>query len=113
MANNSMYKGATPTLTFTFPDIVDLTLAYKLWLTFTDTSEEANILFERTLQDNEVEVTENTVTTTLTQEDTLSCPKEVFVQCNYLFTDGTLVRRVPSRIVGLRFERNLKPVVLE
>ena len=113
MADDYMYKGATPTLTFTFPDTVDVTLAYKLWLTFADTSKEANILFDRTLQDNEVEVSGNTVTTTLTQQDTLSCPSEVLVQCNFLFTDGTLIRRVPSDVVGLRFKRNLKPVVLE
>lgn len=113
MANEPMRKGSTPTLTFTFPDVIDLTLAYKIWLTFTDNTKEANILFERTLQDNEIEVTATTLTTTLTQQDTLSCPKEVCVMANSLFRDGDTIRRVPSEEVALRFTRNLKPEVLE
>ena len=104
-----VYKGATPTLSFTFPETIDLTLATDAVFTCTDGYK--NIRLEKTGED--LVITPHQVDIRFTQEETLSMPKAAQVQANFLFADGSRVDRVPSKIVNLEFETNLKPEVME
>jgi len=104
-----VYKGATPTLSFTFPETIDLTLATDAVFTFTDGYK--NIRLEKTGED--LVITPHQVDIRFTQEETLAMPKAAQVQANFLFAAGGRVDRVPSKIVNLEFETNLKPEVME
>ena len=44
-----MYKGTTPTLSLTFPDTIDLTLATQIAVTFSDYSNK--VLLEKSAAD--------------------------------------------------------------
>ena len=104
-----MYRGITPTFTFTLPETVDLTDATNVYVTFADrngrtvarkTGEELNI------DDNVVEVY-------LSQEETLAFPSMVYIQINWTYSEGNKVKRACTEIVSTPFTANLEPRVLE
>ncbi len=64
-----MRRGTTPTLTFTTPYEASLWVLERSWITF---EQRGMILFSIRLDDESVNVTDNAVTVTLTQEQTLS-----------------------------------------
>lgn len=103
-----MYKGTTPTLSLTFPDTIDLTLATQIAVTFSDYNN--NVLLEKS--DAELTVTAQQIDLELSQEETLAMPKDVLIQVNFLYMDGTVSRRCASTIQGLRFKKNLKAEVM-
>lgn len=103
-----MYKGTTPTLSLTFSEDIDFTQATSIVVTFSDSRQ--NKLMEKT--DADLDVSAHQIDITLTQEETLSMPKEVLIQVNFLYVDGTTIRRAASTIAGLRFNNNLKAEVM-
>lgn len=64
-----MRRGTTPTLTFTTPYNADLWNLQRSWLTF---EQRGQNLFSVCFDDESVEVTDNAVSITLTQEQTLT-----------------------------------------
>lgn len=64
-----MRRGTTPTLTFTTPYEASIWVLERSWITF---EQRGMILFSIRLDDESVNVTDNAVTVTLTQEQTLS-----------------------------------------
>lgn len=103
-----MFKGTTPTISLTFPDTVDLTLATQIAVTFSD--YKGNRVMEKV--GSELTVSAQQIDIDLSQEETLAMPKDVLIQVNFLYMDGTISRRCASTIQGLRFEKNLKAEVM-
>lgn len=103
-----MFKGTTPTLSLTFSNDVDLTEATQIAVTFSDSRQ--NKIMEKA--DADLEVSAHQIDITLTQEETLAFPKDVLIQVNFLYVDGTIIRRAASTIAGLRFNNNLKAEVM-
>lgn len=105
----SLYTYTTPTLTLTFPNEVDLTEGTEHVLTIAYPSNEAVILEKTDLQ-----ITQHTVDVFLTQEETSLMPKgNVVIQLNWLFDDGTKIRRVSSNKKNVTFDSNLHKEVME
>lgn len=99
-----MFKGTTPTYTFTLPEDIDLSSAESVYVTFSKTNYE-NIL---TKQDDELEINGNIVSVYLTQDETLEFPKgDILIQLNWLYADGNETKRACSEIVTDRVKRNL------
>lgn len=103
-----MYKGTTPTISLEFPETVDMTEATSIAVTFSDNN--GNKVIE--LKDADLTVSAHQIDIDLTQEQTLAMPKDVLIQVNFLYVDGTDIRRCASTIQGLRFEKNLKAEVM-
>ena len=103
-----MYKGTTPTLSLEFPETVDLTEATSIAVTFSD--GRGNKLME--LTDSDIDVSAHQIDIDLSQEQTLAMPKDVLLQVNFLYVDGSTNRRCASEIAGLRFLNNLKNEVM-
>lgn len=104
-----MYRGTTPTYTFTLPETVDLTLASDVYVTFSKNNDQE--IFTKTGSD--IEVTEHTVEVYLTQEETLSFPDgNIQVQLNWIYTEGTKRKRACSEKVSIKANRNLINEVL-
>lgn len=103
-----MFKGTTPTISLTFPDTVDLTLATQIAVTFSDYRN--NTILEKV--GSELTISAQQIDIDLSQEETLAMPKDVLIQVNFLYMDGTVSRRCASTIQGLRFEKNLKAEVM-
>lgn len=107
---SSIYTGTTPTLTFLFHD-VDFSQAYSFTLTFSYPVSRQKIL-EKSGDDIVIDGT--TVGVFLTQEETLAFPEgEVLVMLNWLYPDGTKVRRACSKEKKLVWKQNLKREVME
>lgn len=103
-----MYKGTTPTYTFTTTE-VDLTIARKVLVTFS-TMDEKEIF---TKQGDDLVVTENSIEVYLTQEDTLSLPTgSVKAQINWLYVQGGVTKRACSNKMVILTKKNLKDEVL-
>ena len=103
-----MFKGTTPTISLTFPDTIDLTLATQIAVTFSD--YKGNKVMEKV--GSELTVSAQQIDIDLSQEETLAMPKDVLIQVNFLYMDGATQRRCASTIQGLRFEKNLKAEVM-
>lgn len=103
-----MYKGTTPTLSLTFSEDIDLTQATQVVVTFSDSRQ--NVLMEKANTD--LEVSAHQIDITLSQEETLAMPRDVLIQVNFLYVDGTTLRRAASTIAGLRFTNNLHAEVM-
>ena len=85
-----MYRLTTPTISFTFPQEVDMTLADEVYVTFTDTKN--NILLEK--KGSDLDVTATSVSLFLSQEDTIDFPtKGVRVQINWTYTDEGVLKK--------------------
>ena len=104
-----MYRGTTPTYTFTLPDEVDLTLAADVYVTFAKYNRET--LFTKTGSD--LSITAHSASVYLTQEETLSLPGEVLIQLNWTYAEGTKMKRACSDILTIRTKRNLINEVIE
>lgn len=99
-----MFKGTTPTYTFTLPDTVDLSQAQKVYVTFSDRNETE--VMTKTGED--IVVNANTVAVYLSQRDTLSLPDgQVVVQLNWLYQDGSRLKRACSEKKVITTEKNL------
>ena len=103
-----MFKGTTPTFSLVFSEQIDLTEATQIAVTFSD--YRRNKIMEKTNAD--LEVSAHQIDITLTQEETLAMPREVLIQVNFLYVDGTTVRRTASEIADVRFNNNLKNEVM-
>ena len=108
---SNIYKGVTPTLTFTFPNEVDLTEAESVWFTMTD--DKGKLLFDKDQNSQGITVTSHAVEVYLTQNETLSMPPVVVMQVNWTYMQGGVLKRACSDKVRERFENNLKNEVIE
>lgn len=99
-----MYKGTTPTLTFTFTDC-DPTLAESIIVTIA--KQGVTVLEKAT---SALTITETSVSFKLSQEETLAFPTgEVQCQINLLYSDGS---RVATNIVKVDWSKNLHGEVM-
>lgn len=99
-----MYKGTTPTYIFTLPEDIDLSSAESVYVTFAKSNYEVIL----TKQDDELEVSANTVSVYLTQEETLDFPRsEILIQINWTFEEDGETKRACSEIVRDQTHRNL------
>ena len=79
-------RGTTPTITFTLDDDdLDLTLAKNVYVTF----KYGNKTVTKSTVKNELEISANTITVTLTQQETLDFGEsKVEVQVNWTYNNG-------------------------
>lgn len=103
-----MYKGTTPTFTFTLPDTVDLDLTTNVYVTFANT--DGDDFLRKTGQD--LTIQDNTVKVYLTQEETLAFPDNALVQLNWTYQEGGKTKRACSQIKRLKMQDNLEQEVL-
>ena len=102
-----MYRGTTPTFTFTLPAGVDLDQADNVFVTFCKT--DGQLIIEKTGAD--LEISENVVNVFLTQTETLSFPVgRVQVQLNWTYNSGE--ERACSDILSINAKKNLIDRVL-
>lgn len=101
----TLYTGTTPTFTLTFTDI-DLTIADDILVTISDALK--NVIVE--IGGDDLVVTPTTIEFTLTQEQTLSLPKTVLLQANWIYDDGG--QRSCSNTVQIIFADNLHQEVM-
>lgn len=104
-----MYRLTTPTITFTLPETVDLTLASNVYITFATRQQKK--LFEKT--ESDLVITAHTVGVFLTQEDTQELTGDsVKVQLNWTYMDGGIKKRACSNIVDISVRDNLKKEII-
>ena len=103
-----MIQGTTPTLQFRLPIDTSTIKAAEVMVRYVDNNKEVTI--EKTLP--ECEVTANTITATLTQEETLQlpAPSNVEVQLRVLTVDDVALASV---IFTTTVKRLLKDGVIE
>ena len=103
-----MIKGTTPTLQFNLPIDTATLKAAEVMVQYVDSNKEVTIV--KTL--DECEVTANTITTQLTQEETLQLPAPSFVsiQLRVLTIDDVALS---SDIFTTTVKRLLKEGVIE
>lgn len=99
-----MYKGTTPTYTFTFDDF-DPTTVEEVILTIA--KQNGTVLLEKTSED--LEITSDSISVYLSQEETLYFPGVIQMQINFLFSDDT---RCATDIVTKTWEKNLHDEVM-
>lgn len=101
-----MFRGTTPTLTFSLP--FETSLLANLYITFTDKSNET--LLEKDLSN--CVLNDKSVSITLTQEETLSFTgrQKTRLQLRAITTDGTALA---SRIYTVYVDEILKEGVIE
>lgn len=94
-----MFRGTTPTLTFTLPfSVVNIDNAY---VTF---AQSGAVVIDKPLED--LQLDGNTITVTLTQEETLSLRENTSVEMQVSIRDGEKVMR--SQILTTTVKRILK-----
>lgn len=99
-----MFRGTTPTYTFTLHDTVDLSEATNVYVTFSD-MKDAEIL---TKEGSALTVGTNIVSVFLTQAETLAFPNgRVQVQLNWTYEEGGRVKRACSNKKSITAKRNL------
>ena len=99
-----MFRGTTPTYTFTLKDTVDLTGATNVYVTFSDSNENEILTKERSA----LTVGTNTVSVFLTQAETLAFPNgRVLVQLNWTYEQGGLTKRACTNKKTITANRNL------
>ena len=104
-----MHILTTPTVTFKFPPGVNMSAANRVYVTFTDTKN--NILVNKT--GNDVRTTTDTVSVTLTQQETSNLPRKgVKVQVNWTYTDGGALKRACTDSMVIGIGENLYPQVI-
>ena len=101
-----MYKGSTPTFTFTFDEDFDPSSATSVILTFS--ANGINAILEKTK--SELTIDSHSVTIKLTQAETLLFPAgRLYCQLNFVMSDGT---RLPTDIAIVMFDNNLHDEVI-
>lgn len=104
-----MYRGTTPTYTFTMPEGVDISLATGIYVTFC--KMDGSLIMTKT--DDDLNVVDNAVEVYLTQEETLSFPNsQIKVQLNWLYSEGDKDKRACSEIMTISVKKNLIDEVL-
>ena len=105
-----MYKGTTPTYTFTTPEGLDLSQMEKVYVTFS--RQDGTEIMTKTGDD--LIFKENSVTVRLTQEESLNMPSgTIKIQLNWLFyNDEHVLDRACSNILNVNAYRNLKNEIL-
>lgn len=103
-----MYKGTTPTFTFTLPETVDLEQATNVYVTFA--RGDGTDFLRKTGQDLAIEA--NTVSVYLSQQETLAFPKTARIQINWTYAEGGLTKRACSEIKTIQLKDNLEREVL-
>lgn len=104
-----LYRGTTPTYIFSPKDEnLDMTQAIKVCVTFSNLNGQE--IFTKTGTD--LSVSAHSVSVYLTQEETLSLPKRVCAQLNWLYEEGSLTKRACSQVLGINTEKNLIDEVL-
>ena len=103
-----MYKGTTPTFTFTLPETVDLGDATNVYVTFA--KGDGTDFLRKTGQD--LTIDENTVSVYLTQQETLAFPRTAMIQINWTYVEGTLTKRACSEVKKIQLKDNLEREVL-
>lgn len=99
-----MVRGTTPTYIFTFPNDIDLGIAETVWVTFAN--KQYQILL--TKRDDDLDISANTVSVFLTQEETLAMQRsEIYIQINWTYDDGGVIKRACSEIITDGVGRNL------
>ena len=103
-----MIQGTTPALQFKLPIETSMLKSAEVMVQYVDNHKEVTIV--RTL--DECEVTENTITARLTQEETLQlpAPANVFIQLRVLTNDDTALA---STIFTTTVKRLLKEGAIE
>lgn len=101
-----MYKGVTPTFTFTFPEGFHPADATKIIVTFSNNRQKILELTE-----SDIDIVDDTIEVTLTQNQTLSFPDgPVRVQINFAYSDDS---RVATQISTINWDRNLHSEVID
>lgn len=101
-----MYRGVTPTFTFTFPTGFHPSDASKIIVTF---SNQRQSLLE--LDENDISIVDDTIEVSLTQGQTLAFPDgPVRVQINFVYSDDS---RVATQISVINWDRNLHCEVID
>ena len=106
-----MYQSTTPTITFTFPDGIDMTQANKIFVTFADNQD--NVIINKT--GNDLTVTANTVKVTLAQEETTEIPmRGLQAQINWTYADEGITKRACTNIITFdNVSKNLYPEIID
>lgn len=105
-----MYRATTPTITFRFPETIDMTQTSDVKVTF-KSNRHGYIL---TKEDSDLIVDEHSVSVFLTQEETLRFGLgNSEAQINWLYNEGSTVKRACSNIVALTIRENLLNEVWE
>lgn len=105
----SLYRGTTPTYTITFPNDINMEIASNIVVSLANPSKVT--LYEKKGDDLTVEG--NKVSFLLTQEESLGFPLGYFLlQVNWLYVDGSIVRRACSKMVTVQIADNLKDEVM-
>ena len=103
-----MVRGTTPTFIFNTP--VDLTEATSVYVTFSEMDDD--VILTKTSTD--LDITSESVSVFLTQEETLSFPNgKVKVQLNWIYTEGARVKRACSNQKTIIASDNLIDEVIE
>lgn len=103
----TMHKGITPTITLTLPEDINLEYASNVYVTFADAAGKM------TKTGDELVISANTITVTLSQEETLSFkPGAVQIQVNWTYQDGGETKRAASDVASIIFKANLEGGVL-
>lgn len=105
-----IYKGTTPTYTLTFEDeTLDFAQATDIIVTISTKTE--SILLELTGDD--LEISNNTISFSLTQAQTLSMPRgNLLLQVNWTYTADGDTKRACSNITTVSFRENLHDEVM-
>ena len=99
-----MYRATTPTITFKFPNNIDMTQASDVKVTFRSSRSG----YELTKESDDLVITEHSVSVLLSQEETLEfAGRSTEAQINWLYNEGTVVKRACSNIVALTINENL------
>lgn len=105
-----MYKATTPTITFNFPDSVDMTQAQNVYVTFSTKGGKTLV----TKEGSALQIEAQTVAVTFTQAETLDLPAgTICAQINWLYTEESQVKRACSAIVEITVKDNLLNEVKE
>ena len=115
-----MHKGITPTITLTLPEDINLEYASNVYVTFQEYTSliDAPIFAGRepvkmTKTGDDLVINANTITVTLSQEETLSFkPGAVQIQVNWTYQDGGETKRAASDVASIIFKANLEGGVL-
>lgn len=104
-----MYRATTPTITFKFPERIDMTQASDVKVTF-----KSSRGYELTKESEDLVIAEHSVSVLLSQEETLNfVGRNTEAQINWLYNEGTETKRACSNIVALTIRENLLDEVWE
>lgn len=95
-----MYRGTTPTITFTLPDKVDLTDIHEIWVTFKNYYQTFTVKYTegRVTIDSE----NNKISVELTQEETLTLSAgDIYMQLRICTMDHKAFVADPKRVFKL------------